>query len=180
MYTKEIFFINNLYENVYSLNNHIPPHTYKISTRKPIESKLIGYADLGDYLPFLILSGASRKYIEKQILLTIDSFKKNPLIGSSVPHYLRKVSQNEFIKNLLLNFGFEVSLAFSYSDFLFGLILMHKIDPSFNTLSLALETVRFIEESFLGEKGFLYYAKNISSRSRLNAVDSNNTFSELW
>ncbi len=181
MYSKEILFINNLYENIYSTNNNIPPHTYKISTREPIESKLIAYADLGDYLPFLILSGASRKYIENQIELTKISFKKNSLIGSSVPHYFRKFSQNKYLKKLFFNLGYEVSMAFSYSDFLFGLILIHLIDKSFNTLNFAIDTAQYLEKSFLGENGWLYYAKNINSGNCHKIVDSNNDFfSELY
>ncbi len=181
MFSKEIIFINNLFENIYSSNNDIPPHSYQISTKKPIESKLIAYADLGDYLPFLILSGASRKYIQNQIELTKISFQKEPLIGSSVPHYMRRFSENEYIKKFLLNIGNEVSLAFSYSDFLFGLILIHRIDKSFNTLDFALDTTKYLEKSFLGENGWLYYAKNISSGSCHKIIDSNNDFfSELY
>ena len=181
MYSKEISYINNLYENIYSKNNNIPPHTFQISTGKAIESKLISYADLGDYLPFLILSGASRKYIENQILLTKNSFNKNPLIGSSVPHYLRKISQNRYLKKLVFNLGNEVAQAFSYSDFLFGLILINRIDNSFDTLDFALDTVKFIEETFSDSKGCLYYAKNISTGNLHKVIDSNNDFfAELY
>ena len=177
---QETRFIHDLFLNCYSQYSDIPPHTIDYRNKLRLEDKLYAFADLADYLPFLILSSISNTYVIQQLAHTSSLFSSNSLIGNSLPYYLRSLHKKlPFLR--IRSFFPDHSLAFSYSDFLFGVNLCSQLGYKDTCFPIFKDIKNVLFQHFFNSNSSLDYALNLKTLKTIPVCDSNNDFfSELF
>jgi len=176
----EVDFVCNLFTTVYSRSfSEIPPHSINSINADYSINTLVSYADLGDYLPFLSLAEVDANYIHSQLLASRDLFRQSPRIDGSIQYPLRPLVNHHSPIEKFIRRIFNTSLAFSYSDFLFGTILLYDQSKCTDYLDLSLEIASYVLSTFSAEHQGISYCEP-SSKAGPFTIDSNNDFfSEL-
>lgn len=130
-------------------------------------------ADFGDYVPFFMWLGKN-EFCEDQYLKTKNLFYKDKLIRSPLGYVLRKISPlKNFIKDKIT--FLSPSLLFSYTDFIFGLILCGEISNDSKYFSFAEDVFDFIFQTF-EKSGSLIYSYNPNLPFNAKVFDTANSF----